>query len=140
MLRLATRSNCLAPGRCRQTITVWQRAFSEGESRVVQLTTDEEFRTAVEGQGAAVINFTAKWCGPCKMISPIYDSLSKEHSDVRFYKVDIDLPELVKAADESGVNAVPTFSFYKDGSKIASFSGADPRQLQQYVQMIKTAP
>ena len=38
-----------------------------------------------------VIQFSAEWCGPCKMISPILDNLSNSNTDVSFNKIDIDV-------------------------------------------------
>ncbi|WP_342252648.1 thioredoxin [Spiroplasma endosymbiont of Amphibalanus improvisus] len=40
--------------------------------------------------GKTVIDFYADWCGPCKMLAPIYEELSKEITDVNFLKIDVD--------------------------------------------------
>ena len=61
-----------------------------------------------------VIDFTATWCGPCRMLTPVLQALSVEYRDkVRFCKVNIDdEPEL---AARFGVAAVPTLVFLKYG-------------------------
>jgi thioredoxin 1 len=54
-----------------------------------------------------LIDFYADWCGPCKMISPFFEQLSTEFSDVLFLKVNVDDVEAVAAACE--ISAMPTF-------------------------------
>ena len=51
-----------------------------------------------------IIDFYATWCGPCKVISPIFEKLSNENSGAEFFKVDVDaVPD---AAQEVGIRAV----------------------------------
>ncbi|KAK9090613.1 hypothetical protein Sjap_023790 [Stephania japonica] len=62
-----------------------------------------------------VIDFTASWCGPCKMMAPVFAQLSTEFTDVQFVKIDVD--ELKDVAQEFGVRAMPTFVLVKGGRK-----------------------
>ena len=58
-----------------------------------------------------VFDFWATWCGPCKVISPIFERLADQFPNVEFYKVDVDAAEEI--AQEVGVRAVrvpPLFS------------------------------
>mmetsp|Transcript_7646 Transcript_7646/g.8718 ORF Transcript_7646/g.8718 Transcript_7646/m.8718 type:complete len:130 (+) Transcript_7646:34-423(+) len=82
-----------------------------------------------------VIDWTASWCGPCKQIAPILESLSEEHEDVVFVKVDVD--QLNEAAMQAGVEAMPTFHFIKDKELIAEFAGADSSKLANYIEEYK---
>lgn len=61
-----------------------------------------------------VVDFSATWCGPCRMLAPVLYELSAEYRDrIRFVKADIDNePEL---AARFGVAAVPTLIFLKKG-------------------------
>ena len=84
-----------------------------------------------------VIDFHATWCGPCHAIAPAYEKLSKTYSDrARFLKVDVDDAEDI--AKQCSVSSMPTFQFYRDGRKVSSFSGADPKRLQNEIE--KYAP
>jgi len=79
----------------------------------------------------AVIDFWATWCGPCKVISPIFEKYSEsaEFSDgIDFYKVDVDEQEQIAA--EVGIRAMPTFMSFKDGQKGKQVVGANPQALQ----------
>ncbi|KAG1052559.1 hypothetical protein G6F43_005318 [Rhizopus delemar] len=71
-----------------------------------------------------VIDFTATWCGPCRMITPILEQLSAKFENVVFVKVDVD--ELSDIAQEYAVRAMPTLYFMKDGEKVDDIVGANP--------------
>lgn len=68
------------------------------------------------------------------MISPIFEQLSglPTFSHVKFYKVDTD--EQDQIAQEAGIRAMPTFMLYKDGDKAGELVGANPIQLQAFLQ------
>ncbi|AGT27064.1 thioredoxin [Borrelia miyamotoi] len=69
-----------------------------------------------KGGKPAVIDFYADWCGPCKMLAPIYDELSKEYGDkIDFYKVNTDKEHEVSMA--LGVQSLPTILFIPIGEK-----------------------
>ncbi|KAL3773579.1 hypothetical protein ACHAWO_003066 [Cyclotella atomus] len=92
----------------------------------------DKFRTINE---RSVMYFTASWCPPCKMISPVYDELSKKYPKVAFGKIDVD--ENQNAAMEFQISAVPTFIFSKGSEATNKFSGADKTQLEKLVQELE---
>lgn len=72
-----------------------------------------EFREKVEsGTGLCLVDFSAVWCGPCKMQTPILEELAEE-SDYEIYNVDVD--ESNEIASQYNINAVPSLLIFKDG-------------------------
>lgn len=70
-------------------------------------------------------------CGPCVKIAPFLDSLSTKYPDVVFIKVDVDQGEEIAA--ERGIEAMPTFHFYRAGQLLEAMQGADANRLEQLV-------
>lgn len=69
-----------------------------------------------------VVDFSATWCGPCKMLHPVLESLSGELSDrVDFYMVDIDQSPV--EANRFGVRGVPTVIVFHGGREIERMVG-----------------
>ena len=66
------------------------------------------------------------------MIAPKIVEFSKTYPDVRFYKFDID--ELPDIGQDLNVTAMPTFLIFKDGEKIESVTGANPRAVESAIQ------
>ncbi|KAI4884985.1 hypothetical protein NFI96_020251, partial [Prochilodus magdalenae] len=87
----------------------------------------EDFEAALRNAGdkLVVVDFTASWCGPCRMIGPYFKKLSQspDNKNVVFLKVDVD--EAQDVASSCGIRSMPTFHFYKNGEKVEEFSGAN---------------
>jgi thiol-disulfide isomerase/thioredoxin len=79
----------------------------------------------------SVVYFTATWCPPCKMISPIYGTLSETYPDVAFGKVDID--DNHDSAMDFKISAVPTFVFSRGEETVNKLSGANKDQLEKFI-------
>lgn len=74
-----------------------------------------------------VMDFFATWCGPCKMLTPIFESLSKEMSDqVDFAKIDID--RSLEIAQEYEIVSVPTMIIFKNGKEVQRIVGFVPKE------------
>ena len=81
-----------------------------------------------------VLDFTASWCGPCQIVGPQFESLSKEEDfkHVKFYKVDVDENE--ELCEEYDISCMPTFVFLKDKKKIDLQTGADIKKIREKLQ------
>ena len=79
-----------------------------------------------------VVDFSATWCMPCKMIAPAFDEMSLEFSSsCTFVKVDVD--ETPDIASRYQVMAMPTFLFIKKGQVVGRFSGASVEKLRETI-------
>lgn len=83
----------------------------------------EDFEKEVVSSSIPVIlDFYADWCGPCKAQGRILESLAPEwEGKVKICKANVD--EDPAFADMFGIETIPTLVFYKDGNKIAQYSG-----------------
>ncbi|XP_019951392.1 thioredoxin b [Paralichthys olivaceus] len=89
----------------------------------------DDFRKQLKDAGdkLVVVDFTATWCGPCKMIGPYFVELSNEYPNVVFLKVDVDEAEDVSSSCD--IKCMPTFVFFKNGEKVDDFAGANREKL-----------
>jgi large subunit ribosomal protein L40e len=87
------------------------------------------------GDKLVVVDFTATWCGPCQTIAPEFAKLAEANPDAVFVKVDVDDNDWV--IDECGVEAMPTFQFYKGGKKVDEMVGAKVSDLVAKVEKNK---
>lgn len=80
---------------------------------------------------ALFFDFTATWCGPCKMMTPIFEKLADTTTNAVFVKVDVDKHEQVAALCK--ISAMPTFQCFKNGENVASCLGANKSKLEELV-------
>ena len=79
-----------------------------------------------EGDKPAVIDFYATWCGPCKMMSPILDEISKEYEGkINVYKVNVD--KEADLASVFGIRSIPSLLFVPMKKEPSMVQGAMPK-------------
>ncbi|MGL4990580.1 MAG: thioredoxin [Sarcina sp.] len=98
---------------------------------------DNDFKEMIlEKKGVILVDFYAEWCGPCKMLGPIIESLSNEMENVEFFKIDADKEQgLAKACN---IQSLPTILIFKDGEVVDKFLGFKPKNdiikiLEKYI-------
>lgn len=80
------------------------------------------FQDLINGEKPVLVDFTATWCGPCKVFLPILQEFKDEMKDkVRIIKIDIDKNQ--GFANELGIRGVPTVQLYQNGEMKWSASG-----------------
>lgn len=92
-----------------------------------------EFQDAIKS-GVSVVDFNATWCGPCKMLAPVLESLSEEMAGkAAFYAMDVDdNPDI---AQQFGIASIPYVAVFKDGQKVDEQIGFVPQpQLKAFVE------
>lgn len=83
----------------------------------------------IKGDGVAVIDFGASWCGPCQALAPAFDKLADEFDGKAFLgKVDVD--DHSELAARFNVTSVPTIVFLKGGEKVDAVTGNYPDKIR----------
>ena len=85
---------------------------------------DANFKEKIS-EGVVLVDFFADWCAPCKMVAPIIENLSKEVTNAKIYKVNVE--ECPNVSNEYGIRSIPTFILFKDGEVAEKIMGAQPR-------------
>ena len=88
--------------------------------------TDSNFANEVTKYPIMLVDFWAPWCGPCRIVSPIIEQLSREYSGkVAFGKVNVD--ENQRIAASFGIQSIPTLMIFKGSKAVDVIIGAMPK-------------
>ncbi|ONI20486.1 hypothetical protein PRUPE_2G018700 [Prunus persica] len=105
-------------------------ALKDGE--VIGIHSAKELETKLNAASRtlrlAILYFTTKWCGACRVISPLYTSLAGKYPKAVFLKVDID--EARDVAADWNIGSVPAFFFVRNGKEVDKMVGADKTALE----------
>lgn len=70
-----------------------------------------------------IVDFYADWCGPCKRLAPALEKMAEQHTNVHFYKVNVE--ENVAISKRYKISAMPTILFFKSHEQVDKVIGAD---------------
>lgn len=103
--------------------------------KVINLTS-ENYTDFINADAPVVVDFWATWCGPCRMVSPVIESLADEfEGKMSICKVNVD--EVPDAATQYKIMSIPTVMIMKKGEIIDKAVGV--RTKEEYQNMIKNA-
>jgi thioredoxin 1 len=89
--------------------------------------TDDAFAAEVlESELPVLVDFTAAWCPPCRVMKPILAELDADRPDLRIVQLDVDADQ--RTAAEYGVLSMPTFILFSGGREVKRLVGARPRK------------
>ena len=85
---------------------------------------DKNFKEEVlKSELPVLVDFSAEWCGPCKMVAPVVEEIAKEYKGkLKVVKVDVD--NAGATASSFGIMSVPTLMVFKDGKALSQSVGA----------------
>jgi thioredoxin 1 len=86
---------------------------------------EAEFNTLLAAEPLLVVDCTASWCGPCKLVAPLMDQLADEYDDrAKVYKLDVDHNKPV--AKRFSIRSIPAVMIFKQGELMTTIVGVKP--------------
>jgi thioredoxin 1 len=93
---------------------------------MIELTDDNFEAEVIESQLPVLVDFSASWCGPCKMLEPVVEELSQEYAGkAKICHLDVDAAR--DTAMRFGITAVPTIMCFKAGRQAGVLQGVQPK-------------
>jgi thioredoxin 1 len=86
---------------------------------------ESDFETLLKSENLLVVDFTATWCGPCRVVAPLMEQLSEEYFEqIKVIKVDVDKDKPL--AKKYEVKTIPAVLFFKGGELVETIKGVSP--------------
>lgn len=83
---------------------------------LLNISKKSEFESLLEAEELFVMDCTATWCGPCRMVAPLMDKLAEEYKDrVKVVKLDVGDGENQSIAKKYGIRSIPAVMFFNKG-------------------------
>jgi thioredoxin 1 len=98
-----------------------QKAQPKIEPGIIDLN-DSNFEQTISAENPTLVDFWAEWCGPCKSMHPIFESLAKQYPNIKFARVNVDQNQNISR--KFAVQSIPTFIMFKSGKIIDKMMGA----------------
>lgn len=90
---------------------------------IKQVSSDSFEADVLKAASPVLVDYWAEWCGPCKMIAPILDEVSRDYADkLDVAKVNVD--ENQEIATKYGIRGIPTLMLFRNGAVVATKVGA----------------
>lgn len=94
--------------------------------------TNENLPQIMSSTTPVVVDFYADWCGPCKMLSPLFEQLEKKHEgQIVFVKCDADQNTDILQAFH--ISALPTLMLIKNGQVVEKMTGFKPKETEDFI-------
>ena len=92
----------------------------------VELNNENFENEVLKSDKPVVVDFWAAWCGPCRMMGPIFEELSDDMSEVKFAKLSTE--DYGDKASEHNIMSIPTLVVFKEGKEVGRISGVMPKE------------
>ncbi|MEM9922807.1 MAG: thioredoxin [Cyanobacteria bacterium P01_D01_bin.50] len=86
---------------------------------------ESDFDTLLKSENLLVVDFTATWCGPCRLVAPLMEQLSQEYKEsIKVVKIDVDQDKPL--AKKYEVRTIPAVLYFKNGELVETIKGVSP--------------
>ena len=100
--------------------------MNQAAVKPVELTDKDFAEEVLQSDTPVLVDFWAEWCGPCRVLGPVIESLSDEYDgQVKVAKVDVDANQQV--AMQFGIRSIPTVVLFDKGQVVDTFVGVRPK-------------
>ena len=96
---------------------------------------EDEFKQLLADNQLVVADYTATWCGPCRVVSPLIDKLATEYEN-RAVVVKIDIDQNKDNAKTYGIRSIPAVLVFRDGELVESLFGS--KSYETYSNIVET--
>jgi len=79
---------------------------------------DSSFKKAVMAKVPVIVDFWASWCGPCRMMAPVFEELSNRYKNTELTFAKISTEDYPDIASESGISGIPCLIIFRDGKEL----------------------
>jgi thioredoxin 1 len=98
--------------------------------------TESTFTDTIRDNDIVLVDFWAAWCGPCRRFAPVYETVSDQHPDVVFGKVDTEAEQALAA--QAAITSIPTLMAFRQGVLVFAQPGALPAKgLEQVLTAVR---
>mgnify|MGYP002627440909 CR=1 FL=1 len=99
---------------------------------IVNVTKDNYKNEVLNSDKPVLIDFNADWCGPCRMLSPILEEVSKKNDNIKIVSINIDDED--ELAEEYQVSSIPCLVYLKEGKEVKRQVGLLPKDaLEKFI-------
>ena len=104
---------------------------------LVKVAGREALRQLLAAHRGVVLQFSASWCGPCRVLHPTVEAAARRHPQLKFLSADVD--EQPQLADDHSVSSIPATFLYLDGAERQRLTGSDPERFNAAVTALAKA-